>query len=209
MSISKLVKLKPDEKIIAVFRQYGGTYSFSVFIAFILLVLPFFLLTPLFSRGFFGVIGFCLLLAIAFYYSLRKAFKWYYNMCVLTDRRIIDVDQRGFLERVVSEVLFTKIQDVSYRVKGFFPTIFHYGTVIVQTAGNSTNVELRAMKNPERIADLINEFRENAKEPQQDEKMKKITELVSGLSEDDIHEFLKNKEKRSRDEATKDFFSSQ
>ena len=205
MSIRKFIQLKPDEKIIAIYRQYGFTYIWSVLLAFVLLVLPFFLLAWFFSHGLFGVLGFFVLLGFGLWYSLRKIVHWYYNLFVVTDRRIVDVDQRGFFDRTVSEVAYGKIQDVSYRIKGILPTVLHFGTVVVQTAGSTANLELERMKNPEQIVDLINEFREHEDAPR-DKKMEMVAKYVEGLSEDELRVLVQEASKRVREEAMNDFF---
>ena len=162
MNIFKMIQLKPDERVIAIHRHYGWTYAGAVALAFILIVLPFFLLTPLFSRGIIGTIIFVVLLVIAVWYGLRQALLWHFNIFVVTDRRVVDIEQRGYFDRTVSEVMYPKIQDVSYRIKGIFPTLCHYGAVTIQTIGNAANLELTRIKNHEQLVDLLNELRQSS-----------------------------------------------
>jgi hypothetical protein len=166
MSIGKHIQLKPDEKVVMVYRRYGWTYAGAVVITFILLLIPFFLLTVLFTWAPWGVVGFVLLLGIALFYGLRKALGWYHNVCIVTNQRVVDVDQRGFFDRTVSELTYAKIEDVSYRIKGLFATLFRVGTVTIQSAPNVPQIELRRMKHPSQIVDLLNELREQEPETQ-------------------------------------------
>ncbi len=159
MSIFNAIQLKPDERVIALHRHYGWTYAGVVALSFILIVIPFFLLAPLLARGFWGTVIFSVLLAIAVWYSLRQALVWHGNVFAVTDRRVVDIYQHGYFDRIVSEVTYAKIQDVSYRIKGVFPTLFHYGTVKIETIGNAANLELTRIKNPEQLVDLLNELR--------------------------------------------------
>lgn len=205
MSISKFIQLKPDEKIVAIYRQYGVTYAGAVTLSFILLIIPFFFLAWLFGHGIFGVLGFCLLLGFAVWFSLRKIIAWYYNVFIISDRRIVDIDQRGFFDRTVSEVAYGKIQDVSYRIKGILPTLLHFGTVVVQTASNTANLEFDRMKNPEQIVDLMNEFREHTGVPK-DKKIEMVAKYVEGLSEDELRVLVQEASKRVREDALNDFF---
>lgn len=207
MSVNKLIQLKPEEKIIAIYRQYGWTAAGTVVLACVLIVLPFFLLAPLFARGPLGVGIFFLILGIGIVYSLHRAMHWYYTMFIVTDRRIVDVDQRGFFDRTVSEVLFSKIQDVSYRIKGVFPTLLHYGTVIIQTAAGTPNVALRRMKNPERIVELINEYREKLppSEPVGEEAALEVA--WRGLPADERRKLMREVQQQSREDALHKFFN--
>ncbi|MBI4280616.1 hypothetical protein HY628_00280, partial [Candidatus Uhrbacteria bacterium] len=66
----KFLQLKPDERMIGIYRPYGLTYAGAVIVSFILWILPFFLLGQLFQRGKWGLLGFALLVALALWYSL-------------------------------------------------------------------------------------------------------------------------------------------
>lgn len=160
MNVTKFIQLKPDEKIIIIYRRYGWTYASAMMVTVILLLIPFFLITLLFAWGMWGVLGFVVLLLIAVWYGLRKVIAWYYNACIVTSERVVDIDQRGFFDRAVSELPHTKIQDVSYRVKGLFGTLFRVGTVTIQSIPGLPKIELRRMKHPMQIADLLNQLRE-------------------------------------------------
>ncbi len=110
MNLVRLIQQKPDERIIAVYRIYGLTKIGSIILFFILIILPFFLLTPLASRGLIGLIIFLLWLLGAGFYGARQLILWYFNVFVVTDRRAVDIDQRGFFDRLVSELSHQKIQ---------------------------------------------------------------------------------------------------
>ena len=68
-------------------------------------------------------------------YLFFEVYNWYRDLYVLTNERIIDIDQKSFFHRVVSETTLDKVQDVTYEVKGVFATLFDFGTVFVQTGG--------------------------------------------------------------------------
>jgi uncharacterized membrane protein YdbT with pleckstrin-like domain len=144
--------LKPDERIIGIVRRYGLTYFWVGLICLLLIVGPFFFIVPLFQRKPWGVIVFAIVLSIGFFWSLRLFITWYYNYFLITSQRVIILKQKGFFERTISEAEYGKIQDVSYQFKGFFQTLFHYGTIRIQTV---SSLELNKIHRPERIQDLI------------------------------------------------------
>ena len=80
-------------------------------------------------------------------------------MFVITDRRIVDVDQKGLLRRVVSEIPLYRIDQVTYEIGGFFSTLFRLGVVVVTTAGQAADLEFRRVRQPARISALINDLR--------------------------------------------------
>jgi len=60
---------------------------------------------------------------------------YYLDIWVVTDTRIINVEQHGLFGRTVAETDLYKIQDVESDIKGFIPTTFSYGYVHIQSAG--------------------------------------------------------------------------
>jgi len=153
--IIKKINPKAGEEIIAVVRHFGLTFWPQILAVALLIILPFFLLFPFFKWGYFGVALFLFLIFLGIIYALRTAVVWYYNAFVITNQRIVDIDQRGFFERIVSEAVYEKIQDVSYRRKGIWQTIFRYGNVRIQTAGADVGLEIRNVRSPGRVQELI------------------------------------------------------
>lgn len=61
----------------------------------------------------------------------------YLTVWVITNRRIIDMRQRGLFSREVSEISIDRIENVSVEVPGFIATVLGFGNLKVQTAGES------------------------------------------------------------------------
>ncbi|MHB1316265.1 MAG: PH domain-containing protein [Minisyncoccota bacterium] len=64
--------------------------------------------------------------------------KYYLDVWYVTEKRIIDVDQKKIFHREVSNLRFDKIQDVTVEVQGFIATWFDFGNVKVQTAAEDS-----------------------------------------------------------------------
>lgn len=58
---------------------------------------------------------------------------WYFTVYIVTDQRIVEVRQKGFFDRTVSEWQLDKILHVNYRVGGFQAVLFGYGDITVRT----------------------------------------------------------------------------
>ncbi|MFA5777358.1 MAG: PH domain-containing protein [Parcubacteria group bacterium] len=80
---------------------------------------------------------------------------YYFDIWVITNERIINIEQKGLFVRSLSEVKFEKIQDVTVEVTGFIPTILNYGDVFVQTAAEKERFIFRQIPNPYKTKDLI------------------------------------------------------
>lgn len=81
-------------------------------------------------------------------YGFLIWFNYYLDIWIITTERIVNVEQKGLFTRQVSELKFNQIQDVSTDVQGFFPTIFNFGDLIVQTAAEQSRFFFRSVGNP-------------------------------------------------------------
>lgn len=149
--------LKPGEEVVEIVRRYSLTYLPHGSLGLVLLLLPFFLLFPLFRWGGWGILIFFILILTAIVFIFRILYVWYFNVFVITNFRLIDIDQRGFFSRAVTEANYEKIQDVSITIKGVFATMFKFGSVHIQTAGTQVQIEIDRIYNPQRIQSLITE----------------------------------------------------
>jgi len=98
---------------------------------------------------------------LAFYYVVVFGFIltefaiWYFNVALVTNQRIIDVDVSGILFKDVAETQLELVQDVSYNQNGAVRSIFDYGDILVQTAGTLPNFEFDRAPQPSSIVRII------------------------------------------------------
>lgn len=74
---------------------------------------------------------------------------------VITNKRIIDIEQKGFFSREVSSFPLDRIQDVTCDVTGFIATWLHYGDVRIQTASISQDLIMRQVGFPEDVKEHV------------------------------------------------------
>lgn len=84
--------------------------------------------------------------------TLMGFLNWYFNVYIVTNERIVDVDFIHLLYRQISSTRIVRIQDVTYKVGGVIRAIFDYGDVFIQTAGTEKNFEFDAVPHPEMVA---------------------------------------------------------
>lgn len=63
---------------------------------------------------------------------------YYLDVWIITNRRLIDVEQHGLFSRTISELPMEKIQNVTLEIHGVMATILHFGNLKVETASRST-----------------------------------------------------------------------
>ncbi|MBU0597811.1 PH domain-containing protein [Patescibacteria group bacterium] len=85
---------------------------------------------------------------------------YYLDIWLITNQRIVATEQKGLFNRVVSELRLDRIQDVSSEVKGFFPTLFKYGSIHVQTASEQDKFWFDDVPQPELASRKILELHE-------------------------------------------------
>ncbi len=160
MKAESLFELKPHEEIVTIVNESMIPHLPRFALMVIWLVVPFFFVFPLFKEGLGGMIVFFGLLLSGMFFTYRTFFRWSRTVFVITDRRIIDIEQRGFFDRVVTEAPFHKIDEASYRVKGFIPTMFKYGVVRLHLRGSAADIEFKHVARPAKVHNLINDLRE-------------------------------------------------
>ncbi len=98
---------------------------------------------------------------------------YYYDIVFITNKRILNVDQKGLLSRGTSELPMKQVQNVSAQVEGFLQTTFNYGTLVIETAGAGTSDDpnrpglqgyftIHDLPDPNRLARIIIEFHHQA-----------------------------------------------
>lgn len=100
------------------------------------------------------------LAAVVFFYV-----SWvlnYLSFGILTNERIIDIDQRGLFSSSQTAAQLESIEDVTANVSGLVSTILNVGTLLVMTAGEIPNIEFEYIKNPQAVAEAITKAQENA-----------------------------------------------
>jgi len=160
--INKKIATESDEEIIEEVRRHPIVLIksfFWVFIGFVIVVLIFiiFKASGIFSLAFF------LWLIFGGIYGLYHYYIWRRDAYILTDSRVIIREQESFFSKRVSEAKYDDITDVTYRVKGFFATLFNFGTVMVQTP-SSDPLKLVNIAKPNKIQKLILDLRNRSRQ---------------------------------------------
>lgn len=105
------------------------------------------------SSPIFGIIIMAGMLFYLFLAILLYGFwlDYYLDVFVVTNRRVVDIEQRGLLSRTVAEQPLYRIQDVTSEINGAMAHIFHYGNVYIQTAGEKGRFFFQHVPNPENV----------------------------------------------------------
>ncbi|MDD5567525.1 MAG: PH domain-containing protein [Patescibacteria group bacterium] len=195
--------LKEGEEAILIVRRYNLTFAPHLILSLVIVFSAFFFLYPLFRLGRWGVFIFIMLIFFGLLYFFRQSVIYFLNALVITKQRLIDFDQKGLFNRVVSETTYDKIQDVSFKINGFTPTLFNYGDLEIQTAGTQANLEIKSIANPKKIQDVIIRLQTEIVKVPQDLTAKDLVDLVTRIKEGLGEEKFKELMERSSDQTRK------
>lgn len=169
-----LLQLDFGEKIIFFLHRHPFVFFKKCFSLLILGSLPFlvyFVLKIYFPFILENKIIYPLLVLLA---SLWLIFIWislfhawidyYFDLWVVTDKQIINIEQVGLFNRSLSKQPLSRVQDITVEVKGFFPTILKFGHVYIQTAGTKERFVFFDVKDPYEVARQINKLVKEALE---------------------------------------------
>ncbi len=108
------------------------------------------------SDGAITVFAYALWLLLLWVMFFVQWTNYYLDVWYVTEKRIIDVDQKGMFHREVANLRFDKIQDISVEVRGIIPTFLNFGDLRVQTAAeDSTGFFMRNASHPEEVRKVI------------------------------------------------------
>lgn len=164
-----MIQLRPQEKILMIIRKHWFLLVGPLFLFLLLLLvpplartfLPYISLTPDVGLTInqdvvtplinFGTALYVLALLLLLF---RFWMDYYLDIWIVTDLRIIDVDQFGLFSRQLSEVPLHRVQDATIDIHGIIETFLNFGTIRVQTAGER-DFSIRGVPDPGNIKDVI------------------------------------------------------
>lgn len=165
MRLPLFIRQKLYEQIIYQIRRSLITLAPTFFWFFILLGVPVvvrwfinLLFPTLLNQPILFVLG--VLLTSIYYLSITLFFfsyfiDFYLDLLVVTNDRLVDIKQTGFFSRTVIEVDLYQIQDITSQINGFFPSLFNYGTLTIQTAGPIGHFMVSDVPNPNALRRAI------------------------------------------------------
>lgn len=93
--------------------------------------------------------------ALVFSYMFTKIFFWYFNLGIITSKRIIDIDVVNLLNSHSTTTTIKHVEEVDKNVAGIFSALFNYGNIFVQTASEQPNIEFYNVPYPDKIVQTI------------------------------------------------------
>ncbi len=106
----------------------------------------------------FQIAGLVLWYLIVTGFVLESLLTWFFNVYIITDERIIDVDFLSLIYKNISAAKIDNIEDVTAETGGAIRSVFNFGTVKIQTAGTNAELEFEDVPQPSKVTRFLNEL---------------------------------------------------
>ncbi|MEO5927739.1 MAG: PH domain-containing protein [Patescibacteria group bacterium] len=165
LDLNHLPGSSQEEQTKAVLRRHWMTLL-SLTAAFILvLFLPLIVISavqyasPMFfddpARTTLLVLGLSIFFLYAWLFLFQNYIDYHLDVWIVTDHRILNIEQHGLFARTVSELRLYRVQDVTAEIKGFLHTMLDYGNVYIQTAGEKERFLFEDIPHPNQVTKMV------------------------------------------------------
>ncbi len=174
-----------SEKIILFLRRHWFIFFIRlllIIISILVLAVLFFLFSSLSSNfsesEYHNLVVFGESLATLFIWNMFFILwiDYYLDAWIVTDERIINIEQRGFFNRDISELKLMNIQDVTSEIVGVIPTLLNYGNIYVQTAAEKEHFAFNQIPDPNHVKNVIIQLQEKKRVFEE----KELGEMIRG-----------------------------
>lgn len=154
-----------NEEVILVVRAHPitqiGWLINSILVLIFLLVFNYFF--SFFLTPFQSLFAFIFSLTIVGSYIWLNILNWFFNVGIITNERVMDIDLHSVIYKEITEARLEKVQDITEKAGGFFESFFDYGHLFIQTAGKEQNIEFNNIPYPARVVKIIHGLTEKIK----------------------------------------------
>jgi hypothetical protein len=159
--IDDVIHRKPGEKVVYFLRRHPIVFVGDILLQTLLVALPigiWFVLLRVWPAILEGAVlrptltllggGYYLMIWLFFFMNFTD---YYLDAWIVTDDRILNIEQHSLFSRTVSELDLSNVQDVTSEVKGIFAYVFGFGDVYIQTAGEKERFVFEQVRHPEEV----------------------------------------------------------
>ena len=164
-------ELQGEERVVLFCRRHWLYFYTKLASVVLALLLPTIVLLGLvhFTAGLGGTVGkVALIIAAAWvvFWAIRGYFTWYRyqnDVWVVTNQRIIDSTKYNWIKQRMASADLVDVEDINVVREGLFATMFNYGDLRVQTAGEVANFVLAGIPAPSKVLAVVDSSRDAAR----------------------------------------------
>jgi len=161
--MSKLQNMRPWEEVLMVVKRHWIVYVMLFIYFFSGVIVTFMIFFFFWLNTWWYMLNIILWLIL----SIILYIEWLnheLDMYVVTNNRVIGLEQIAFLNRAVTECNLWQIQEVNSKAKWLFANIFNYWTLSIQTAGSKTTLKMEfcpdVMQTSRKVLNIVDNYRD-------------------------------------------------
>lgn len=159
----ELKELRPWEDIAFVIRRHWIVFTILWLYTFWWIILT----VTLFALWWFNLL-FCLIVIVFWmYFSIFIYIEWLnheLDIFIITNNRIIFIEQKSFLNRAKTECNLWQVQEVNSSTKWLLSNMLDYWILSIKTAWSTSNLEMwfvpNALNEARRVLNIVDEYRD-------------------------------------------------
>lgn len=102
-----------------------------------------------------GLIIYYLLLVA---YAFEQFLSWYFNVYIVTNMHIVDINFYSLLSKEVVEISLDDIEVIAYQQAGVLGSLFHFGNVEIETAAETKRILFEKVPRPDVVTDQVQDL---------------------------------------------------
>ncbi|MFH1546829.1 MAG: hypothetical protein ABIE14_05655 [Patescibacteria group bacterium] len=118
--------------------------------------------------------------ALGFLRFIREVMDWYFDVLLVTNQGVIDLDWRGVFDKSSLRVDYDVIVTISFEKIGFWASLLNFGDFTIQNYGD-LKLDLPMAARPQRAENEIMEAKEKYTRARGLEDEKVLKEILSGM----------------------------
>jgi len=100
----------------------------------------------------FAATGWLLIVWVIFFIAFTN---YYLDALLVTNKRIVDIEQIGLFSRDLAELRIENIQDIKVEVVGLLASLLNFGNLHIQTAAINKEFVIKNIPDPHGVKDTI------------------------------------------------------
>ena len=159
-----------DEKLLAIIKRHpfgiirlyaAILIGLGASVGLVFYLLPAFV-KPDENSGIYAIVGVIAVIVVGFMLFIAAIATTIYNksQLLITDKTITQTIQVSLFNKKVSQLAVSSVEDVTANTNGIFPTLFGYGKLLIETAGEQENFHFEYCPHADHYAKLVLEARQ-------------------------------------------------
>ncbi len=150
-----------DEYVLLLLRKHPITQLKKFLILILMIIAPFVVGQTNVIQSLSGSLktaSFLLWLLLTMGFAFESFLTWFFNVYIVTDERIIDIDFLSLIYKNVATAKLDNIEDITATTTGAFQSMFNFGTVEIQTSAEKREFEFELVPQPTKVTQFLHEM---------------------------------------------------